>query len=550
VRSAGVTAAPLRVGVLVEALHLARWQRCVLEQLAAGGDTELVVVVEDASPPRGRPPVLGRRFLWRLYNNVWVRRRSASIARVDCADLLGALPLTTVTPVREGRYVQRFPPPAIEELRGHRLDVLLRFGFGILGGDVLDVARHGVWSFHHDDERVIRGGPPSFWEVAGGLPTTGVLFQRLTSRLDAGVPLARATFRTVGHSYPRNRDRAAFGGAVLAARVARAVRHGWLDAHGPASVTDAPVRRDPSNRQMLAFVGRQALRIPAIQSRSILRGPRWTVGVAAGGPALAVPAPIEWIPERRAGDLADPFPARRDGTTALLVEELDSRSATGVISSLRRDGDRWVTTSAVIAPGVHASYPYLVEHDGELYCVPETARARRVEAWRCLEFPDRWRRHATLLDGVPLLDPTIVEWEGRWWLFGTRRDRDPDAALWLWHAHSPLGPWVTHPANPVKIDATCSRPAGTPFVVSGALYRPAQDCSRGYGRAVVLNRVTRLDDTTFAEELVGPVTVSSPRHTTGSHTFAQRDGLIAVDARRQVVDLRRSRRELLARLRR
>ena len=188
-----------------------------------------------------------------------------------------------MTPVRVGRHAMHFPAEAIEELRGQDLDVLLRFGFGILGGEVLDVARHGVWSFHHDDERVIRGGPPSFWEVADGHATTGVLFQRLTERLDAGIPLGRATFRTVGHSYPRNRDRAAMGGAVLAARAARAVRHGWIDpAQQPATSTDAPIRRDPSNRQMLAFIGRQAVRIVTAQVRGILIGHRWTVGLDEG----------------------------------------------------------------------------------------------------------------------------------------------------------------------------------------------------------------------------------------------------------------------------
>ena len=92
--------------------------------------------------------------------------------------------------------------------------------------------------------------------------------------------------------------------------------------------------------------------------------------------------------------------------------------------------------------------------------------------------------------------------------------------------------------------------AGTPFVIDGVLYRPAQDCSRGYGGTVVVNRVQRLDETTFAEEPVERVAVSASPYTDGTHTLAQREGLVAVDARRRVVDFDRSRRELLARLRR
>jgi hypothetical protein len=183
-----------------------------------------------------------------------------------------------------------------------------------------------------------------------------------------------------------------------------------------------------------------------------------------------------------------------------------------------------------------------------LFCVPETAQANRVDAWRCLRFPDRWEWHTTLLDGVPVLDPTILRWDGAWWMFGTRRDRSRDAELWLWQAAHPLGPWTPHPANPVKIDVTSSRPAGTPFVVDGTLYRPAQDCSQGYGSAIVINQVDRLDATRFAESAVRRVRVGGRRYPSGSHTLAIGGGLVAVDARRDVVSPHRSMRELRARL--
>ena len=194
---------------------------------------------------------------------------------------------------------------------------MLRFGFGILRGEVLDVARHGIWSFHHDDERVIRGGPPSFWEVNDGLATTGVLLQRLTDKLDAGIPLARATFRTVDYSYPRNRDRAALGAAALPAKVARAVRGGLVDTSAlPAADASAPIRRDPNNAQMLRFLARQAIRAVSARVVGVIAGAKWGVGIApdAGvrGSTHDLDA-VEWLPERKSGYYADPFPAERDG---------------------------------------------------------------------------------------------------------------------------------------------------------------------------------------------------------------------------------------------
>lgn len=186
----------LRFGLLCDGSVLSAWQRSVLQDLAAGGDADLaVVVLNRAEGPPSRTGGLERlrepTAMWDIYNNVWVARRSAAVRPVDCSDLWDGVEQMSVTPEPVGRYRTRFPRMDVERLAGLELDFLLRFGFGILTGDILQVAAHGVWSFHHDDEREIRGGPPSFWEVYDGRPTTGVLLQRLTEELDAGVPLLR-----------------------------------------------------------------------------------------------------------------------------------------------------------------------------------------------------------------------------------------------------------------------------------------------------------------------------------------------------------------------
>jgi hypothetical protein len=53
----------------------------------------------------------------------------------------------------------------LERIRATRPDVLLRFGFNILKGPILELPRHGVWSYHHGDEMKFRGGPPGLWEI-------------------------------------------------------------------------------------------------------------------------------------------------------------------------------------------------------------------------------------------------------------------------------------------------------------------------------------------------------------------------------------------------
>src|SRR5204863_180679 len=84
----------------------------------------------------------------------------------------------------------------VGEIAAANLDVALRFGFRILRGRSLKIARHGVWSYHHGDNCEFRGGPPGFWEVVTRTPTTGSVLQVLREELDNGQVLYRSYART------------------------------------------------------------------------------------------------------------------------------------------------------------------------------------------------------------------------------------------------------------------------------------------------------------------------------------------------------------------
>ena len=65
----------------------------------------------------------------------------------------------------------------------------------------------------------------------------------------------------------------------------------------------------------------------------------------------------------------------------------------------------------------HLSYPFVFQHDGAIYMLPETGEAGRVELHRAVEFPDTWRLDRVLLDGLTALDATLHIEDGIFWLF-------------------------------------------------------------------------------------------------------------------------------------
>ena len=241
---------------------------------------------------------------------------------------------------------------------------------------------------------------------------------------------------------------------------------------------------------------------------------------------------------------ADPHLLPRGEDRFVLVEEYVYAHHRGRIALLRLDESGEVAeVRTVLERSCHLSYPAVFQLAGELYMVPESSERERIDAYRCTSFPWRWEHARTLLAGVRACDSSIFEHGGRWWLFATVVDESwltPRDSLNVYYARDPLnGPWLAHPENPVVCDAHRARPAGRPFVCDGRLYRPSQDCSRGYGYGVRINEITTLTESHFAEREAAFLEPDW-HDAVATHTVAFGSRAIVVDAMRWV--LRRPRR--------
>ncbi len=209
---------------------------------------------------------------------------------------------------------------------------------------------------------------------------------------------------------------------------------------------------------------------------------------------------VEWLPPpRRTEGYADPFGMMQDGCLHVMCERFDRRAGTGSIWAVDWPVDGgWSRSTPVLRVTGPACYPFLLEHRGRIYCVPETREAGEVGLYEADPFPLAWVRSGTLLKGFPAAHNTVFRYEGRWWLACTTT-AVPDGKLYLWHADDLEGPWTPHRRNPVKVDPGSATPAGAPFVWEGTLYRPAQDRSRGHPVRIVLNAVDELTPERFRE---------------------------------------------------
>lgn len=513
---------PLRFAVRCPRNGLVAWQLRCLTRLSESNAGEIVLTFAD----EGRFSSPRESIIWRTHRAV-VRTRARSLRRPEHGSPQGVRRVSSRA-APDGSLADR----DAGLLREFRIDVLLDFGTVPLTGFDGEACTHGFWSFLPDAETL-----PGFRETRAGEPVTATALIRRTKPGGEVEVLREGTYRT-DHSLVRTVDSVRLATSEWPAQIAaEIVRDGVLRTR-PALASSATTEGRPSGRDVLVFLAR-AIRRNVRGVKVLVKVPHWNVGVVER-PIQdflrpGVVPPIRWLPELPRGRyLADPFAAPSDNGIVLLAEEYDHRTRHGRISVVAEaPGGRFTAPKPVLELDVHASYPYVFEHDGRFFCVPETSEARRVDLYRSLDFPGEWTKEATLIEGVAAVDPTVFRHDGRWWLFFTDRDRGGWAELHVWHAGDLLGPWKPHARNPVKIDVRSSRPAGTPFVHEGVLYRPAQDNSRGYGGAVVLNRVDRLTPEEFHET---PVTTIPPQpdgpYPEGLHTICAVGDFTLIDGKR------------------
>ena len=428
---------------------------------------------------------------------------------------------------------------AREMLRGQALDVVLALDGIPDDFDCSDVARFGVWTAAWGDPHGGAGRWPFYAEVALGEPLTSValLCHSGPTRLLA-LPVCASDpsfFYTQNAVAPPQALRA----ALLRCLYDR-LMHGDQATAGCASV-DVPAQpaERPALLGTLMLLARRAG--ISLSSQYLNRKTRggW-MSLVRQDPSLFTRERERFTPERFSAlplrapgyGLADPLPVRHAGQDLVFAEEI-LPTGRGRLVVYRRGSDQsWLNPPDVILDQPHhLSYPCVFECDGDHFMIPESTDAGRVELWRAEDYPTRWVLDTVYADNVHLVDTTPY-FDGERWFFFTASAGNP-AELLLFHSRHLRGPWLAHPANPIRSHASGSRMAGQLFRRAGVLIRPGQDCTGAYGRAVRLYAVERLSVDDYAEREVEFIDGSWHPHAERMHTLNASACLEAVDVWRR-----------------
>ncbi|MGC8866088.1 MAG: glucosamine inositolphosphorylceramide transferase family protein [Bacteroidales bacterium] len=538
----------LKFGILCNSFYLQRWQYMVIEHLLNAGH-ELVVAVMAEEEAQSQIHTIQKivkypfsKILFRLYFRYILKPEAKT--QVNGEKLFTGATLI-YDPGEKVKNFHLFSDTTIEAIQNTGAHFLLRFGYGLIKGRILEATPYGVWSFHHDDPEVVRGVPSNFWEIYHGIPINGAILQRLSEKIDAGPILMQGWFPTLLHSWEGNINQAYYGTVSWPARVCNDIIH-----NGEEIFFRAPRPRPgklylaPDNTTFLKFLLKLWYYRIRYHIRELFLAEQWICGIAPCHVSTLMKrglpiSDFNWLrPSKNNEYRADISGWFNGSQLRIFYEHYNYCNPKGTIRSQTLPQDLNISASnketTVLASASHLAFPFIFSDGQRILCIPESACKNRIELYSWDESSCRFVFLHTLLEGVKAVDTIAFRHDGRWWLFFTLKEKS-NYELHAWYAPNLEGPYVPHVLNPLKTDIRSARPAGGVFNYEGRMIRPAQDCAPYSGRQIVLNEIEKLSPTAFDEKMIHELgSGGHPRYKAGMHTLNFAGPYLLVDAKRHI----------------
>jgi hypothetical protein len=541
----------LKIGVLIDSKLIPFWAFEMLEKIYQGQYASIVLFILNNSkkefPLSHRSIRYPKFILWELYRKFDLKfsKHNLNASELTSITNLPAVDILTIKPEKKSSY-EDFNTADIEKIQKYDIDVLIKLGFENLTGDILKVARYGIWNLYHGDKQKRIGGPSGAWEILDNSVESGVTLEMIQNDETDILKLACLCTRTQGNSISENSNNLFLKSIYLIpVKLEELFKKG-----GNAFIEEVKKQNlhpeyysnrlysKPTNSELAFKLITKTLKRIIIKIQKLFYFKQWILYYHFAGKKGRIASFYEFrkiLPPKNL-EWADPFILKRDGKYYVFIEEVIRKINKGHISVFEIDESGNISSpKKIIEKNYHLSYPFLIEDDGELYLIPESSGNKKIELYKCIEFPYKWKQELILMDNVIAVDTTIFKQNNKYWLFTNIKENKGSSKndnLYLFYADRLVtNNWTPHPQNPIISDMKRARSAGNIFKYNNRLYRPSQDCSKHYGYGIKISQILTLNEDIYEDAEVSSIYPGWEKKLISTHTLNSTEKLTIIDAR-------------------
>jgi hypothetical protein len=540
----------LRIGILIDTEDTEAWISEIIRRIRHSEYGLLQVLIKNKSGvSSGSPkPTSLDRFSSLLFNLYLSLDRYVYSSTPDArtttniSAIIGGIHQIEVEPIYKNGC-DHIASADIDTIQSFKLDVIIKFGFRRLAGEILTHAsKYGVWGFENCDPIHSDMTTGNFRDVMERRGATITELKKFSNDKN-DVVLYRSFSMTNHTSVNRNSNGVLWKSVTFLPRVLREIAL-FGEARFFKRINDLstqPSQTDRYNPFVLTNIKTMNLILTfwlfkiLKKIRTFMTIEQWIILFDFRTQGLSIdPQQFNEIKPPNDRFWADPHVIFHNDNYYVFIEELIYKNKRAHLSVFAIDKNgNYGKPELVMEKPFHLSYPFVFKHGEDYFMIPETSEHRTIELYRCTRFPDQWEFVMNLMEDVEAVDATLLFRDNIWWMFVNMREH-PGASfsddLFLFSSNNLLSNlWIPHPMNPIVSDVRHARSAGKIFNYNDTLYRPAQDCSVRYGHKVIFHEIITLNASEYEERIVHTIEPTWHAHILGTHTFNSEAGITVID---------------------
>lgn len=388
------------------------------------------------------------------------------------------------------------------------LDIIFSTANHTFNNTLAKLVVHGVWCFSYGSKSSNSSFLAGFWEIYSKKPVVTVQLLKVSQEFKANDVIDNAYFNRHWSFVKTNRE-------VLEGSVSLLMKNLRIqELIDPLKIMDNQSHIlivNPGIAQLIKYTFRFYLTLFIKSYGRIIthffgiRYHCWTLFLGKGNFLTANISTINPVELPKDEFWADPFIFNYKNVSYVFFENYSYKTKLGKISCGIIHENKLKDVVDVLDLPYHLSYPFIFEEDGEIYLMPETAKNKRLEIYKCKNFPSQWELYSTAFEGEMVADATFyTDKLKEKWLFVNKKvaTTTMESELYIYKVDSlKFNKIESHRMNPVLIDSKRARNGGAIFEYDGELLRPSQGNIDGiYGKTLNIGVINKLTMDEYIED--------------------------------------------------
>ncbi len=527
----------LKIAILVDKNSVKTFEYEIIETILSSQLYEVVLITNLTDPAEVK-----RSFLYKLYtkaDNLVYSRAKNYIKPVTLERL--NLKTVAIRTKRENGY-DYLTDEDIGKIKEFDPDLMIKFSKTVLKGEILSVAKYGIWEYSYGSKGV-GSDLAGFYETLNGELTMKAKLQKLPDLNNDGYTIDTFVAVVDELSAFNNQNLLCWKThMMIPVNLQRLAKN--PEAFISRKSQNLYFFKDkkeiyPTNLEMIKPICRLLYKNISSRIDRLFYKVQWSIFFAENEPNNPFQRDMSRFKKIKTPNAffwADPFVIDKDNKSYIFFEDYVYKTGKGHISVIEYDhgSGKLSEPTVVIDTDYHQSYPFIFEHEDEIYMIPEGSKDKDVKLYRAVEFPYKWEVQRVLMKDVEAVDVTLFFHNDKWWMFTNMIEKSGQSLneeLYIFYCDDFLkDEWKPHAKNPIISDIRSSRPAGKIISYKNDFYRPSQNSAGGYGYSTNFNKIIKLNTKEYKEEFISEITPDFIEGIKAVHTYNSSEKLTVIDA--------------------